>query len=88
MSSISIIDAKKQFGEILDRAVDGESFVITQDEKPLVQVLPVNSSAPRRDVKEVVAALLELQERIRERTKNEPTLTDEEVRSAIDEGRM
>jgi antitoxin (DNA-binding transcriptional repressor) of toxin-antitoxin stability system len=49
MHTIEIEEAEKQLSRLVDDAVNGESFVIARDGKPLVKVeaLPVAPSPPR-----------------------------------------
>jgi prevent-host-death family protein len=85
MSKVTAFEAKTRFGELLDRVARGEEVVITRHDKPVARLVP--EGAPRLDdVRRAVAGLRELQSRIRRRSK--ARLTDREVRSAIDEGRL
>ncbi len=40
MLTINIQEAQERFLELLKEAQDGEGFIITDDDKPLVKVLP------------------------------------------------
>jgi antitoxin (DNA-binding transcriptional repressor) of toxin-antitoxin stability system len=62
----------------------GDEVVITRHDKVVARLVP---EGPRRldEVRRAVSGLLELQERIRRRSKAK--VSDREVRSAIDEGR-
>jgi len=84
MSKVSAFEAKTRFGELLERVAKGEEVVITRHDKPVARLVP--EGEPRLDdVRRTVAGLLELQKRIRRRSK--ARLSDREVRSAIDHGR-
>lgn len=85
MAKVSAFEAKTRFGELLDRVIHGEEVIITRHDKPVARLIPEGS---RRldDVRRAVAGLQELQQRIRRRSKGK--LSDSEVRSAIDEGRL
>jgi prevent-host-death family protein len=85
MAKVSAFEAKTRFGELLDRVSHGEEIVITRHDKPVARLVP--EGAPRLDdVRRAVAGLRELQQRIRRRSKAK--LSDSDVRSAIDEGRL
>ena len=70
MSKVTAFEAKTRFGELLERVV--------------ARLVP---EGPQRldEVRRAVAGLLELQSRIRRRSRAK--LSDREVRSAIEEGR-
>lgn len=84
MSKVTAFEAKTRFGELLDRVSRGDEVVITRHDKVVARLVP---EGPRRldDVRRAVSGLLELQNRIRRRSKAK--LSDREVRSAIEEGR-
>jgi prevent-host-death family protein len=48
MSSHSVAEAKNQLSKLIDRALEGEPVVITRHGRPVVELKPVNSRAPRR----------------------------------------
>ena len=85
MARVSAFEAKTHFGKLLDRVSKGEEVVITRHDRPVARLVP---EGPQRldDVRRAVAGLRELQQRIRRRSK--AALSDREVRSAIDEGRL
>ena len=85
MASISAFDAKTRFGELLKRVARGEEIVITRHDKPVARIVPEDGFSGEQG-RRAVASLLELQQTIGRRTKEEP-LADAEVRSAIEEGR-
>lgn len=90
MSSVTAVDAKNQFSELLDRVAKGEEIVITRHEKPIARIIPEGRLMPQRspeEIQQAVEALFALQKSIDQRTGGE-RLTDEEIRSAIDEGRL
>lgn len=85
MAIVSACEAKTHFGELLERVSKGEEVVITRHDKPVARLVP--EGAQRLDeVRRTVAGLRELQQRIRRRSKAK--LSNREVRSAIDEGRL
>jgi prevent-host-death family protein len=84
MATVTAFEAKTRFGELLERVSRGEEVVITRHDKPVARLVP--EGAHRLDeVRRSVQGLLDLQERIRHRTKVK--LSDREVRAAIDKGR-
>jgi prevent-host-death family protein len=85
MATVTAFEAKTRFGELLDRVAKGEEVVITRHDKPVARLVPEGA---RRldDVRRTVAGLRELQQRIRRRSRVK--LSDRDVRSAIDEGRL
>lgn len=49
MNTVNIHEAKTHLSRLLDRAANGESFVIAKAGKPLVKVTPIDAPAePRR----------------------------------------
>ena len=85
MAKVSAFEAKTRFGELLDRVSRGEEVVITRHDRPVARLVP--EGAPRtEDVRRAVEGLRELQQRIRSRSK--ARLSDREVRSAIEQGRL
>lgn len=86
MTTVTALDAKTRFGELLDRVAAGEEVVITRHDKPVARILPENLNSGRR-VAGAVDALLRLREQIAGRSRGGMRLTQKEVRSAIEEGR-
>lgn len=87
MATVSAFDAKTRFGELLNRVARGEEVIITRHDKPIARIVP--EGAPRLDdVRRAVAGLRQLQQRILARTRGRSRLSDREVRSAIEEGRL
>ncbi|HEY7791038.1 MAG TPA: type II toxin-antitoxin system prevent-host-death family antitoxin [Vicinamibacterales bacterium] len=87
MAAISAFEAKTRFGELLDRVARGEEVVITRHDKPVARIIP--EGAPRlAEVRRSVQGLRDLQQRIAKRTRGTASLSDRDVRSAIDEGRL
>jgi prevent-host-death family protein len=85
VATVSAFEAKTRFGELLDRVAKGEEVIITRHDRPVARLVP--EGVQRLDeVRKAVAGLRELQQRIRRRSKAK--LTDREVRSAIDDGRL
>ncbi|HNU51057.1 MAG TPA: type II toxin-antitoxin system prevent-host-death family antitoxin [Verrucomicrobiota bacterium] len=86
MTTVSALDAKTRFGELLDRVVAGEEIVITRHDKPVARILPEGRRSLRQ-VGEAVDTLFRLRGRIASRTKGGRALTQGEIKSAIEEGR-
>jgi prevent-host-death family protein len=84
-AKISAFDAKSRFGELLDRVAKGEEVVITRHDKPIARIVPEGVER-KDDVRRAVAGLRDLQRRIARRSK--ARLSDREVRSAIEDGRL
>jgi prevent-host-death family protein len=85
MAKVSAFEAKTRFGELLDRVSKGEEVVITRHDKPVARMVP--EGVPRLDqVRRAVAGLRELQQQIRRRSR--ARLSDRQVRSAIERGRL
>lgn len=90
MTRLTAFEAKTRFGELLERVAAGEEVVITRHDKAVARVIP--EGRPRMsDVHRAVDELLALQQQIGARLKRKrgrTRLTDEDVRAAIDEGRL
>lgn len=84
MSKVTAFEAKTRFGELLERVSKGEEVVITRHDKVVARLVP---EGPQRldEVRRAVSGLLDLQRRIRRRSRAK--LSDRDVRSAIGEGR-
>lgn len=86
MSTVSAFEAKTRFGEILERVARGEEIVITRHDKPVARIVP--EGAPRSaQVERSAARLRELRGRIEARTRGRASLSDADVRRAIERGR-
>jgi len=84
MATVTAFDAKTRFGELLERVSKGEEVVITRHDKPVARLVPEGAHR-LNDVRRAVEGLRDLQQRIRRRSRG--TLTDRDVRSAIEAGR-
>ena len=85
MAKVSAFEAKTRFGELLNRVSQGEEVVITRHDKPVARLVPEGAQRVD-DVRRAVEGLRELQQRIGRRSAAK--LSNREVRSAIDEGRL
>ena len=84
MAKVTAFEAKTRFGELLERVSRGEEVVITRHDKPVARLMPEGAQR-LSEVQRSVQGLRDLQQRIRRRSK--VTLSNREVRAAIDEGR-
>ncbi len=85
MSKVTALQAKTRFGELLERVGRGEEIVITKHDKPVARIVPEGRPA-LQDVCKAVSELRALRRQIAKRPGFE-VITDEEVRSAVEEGR-
>jgi prevent-host-death family protein len=82
---VSAFEAKTRIGELLERVTRGEEIVITRHDKPVARIVPEGAQR-LEDVRRAVAGLRELQQRIALR-KGGVSLSNRELRSAVEEGR-
>ena len=86
MTTISAFEAKTHFGELLDHVAHGQEIVITRYDKPVARIVP-EGRHDNREVMAVVDGLVALQRRIAKRAGGRATLTDGDLREAIEAGR-
>jgi prevent-host-death family protein len=86
MITVTALEAKTRFGKLLDRVARGEEVVVTRHDKPVARMIPAEGRALSA-VRQGVAQLQQLQTQIRARTRGKASLSDDEVRTAIEEGR-
>jgi len=84
MATITALEAKTRFGELLERVAAGEEVIITRHDKAVARMVP-EGQARRHQVQDAVAGLRALRARIGRRDPG--PLDAKEVRSAIAEGR-
>lgn len=77
MRTIGAYEAKTHLPRLLDDVANGESITITKHGIPVARLVP--PEVQQRDVREVIAEMLEFQK--------EHTLGDITIRELIDEGR-
>jgi prevent-host-death family protein len=85
MSTVTALEAKTRFGELLDRVASGEEIVITRHDKPVARIVPEGGRSLEK-VRRAVQDLRALREEISRRKGFKP-LTDKEIRDSINEGR-
>jgi prevent-host-death family protein len=86
MESVTALEAKTRFGQLLERVAQGEEVIITRHEKPVARLVP---EGPRnlKSVRAAVAGLFELRRKISDGNEGKSKLTAAEVKSWIGEGR-
>ncbi len=85
MESVTALEAKTRFGQLLELVAQGEE-VITRHDKPVARLVPEG----RRDLESVRAAVavpFEFRQQISRRNQGKPKLTTAEVKAWISEGR-
>jgi prevent-host-death family protein len=87
MNTVTALEAKTRFGELLERVARGEEIVITRHDKPVARMLPEGGRS-LEEVRVGVSALKDLQQKILKRTQGKAQLSEADVKSAIDEGRL
>jgi prevent-host-death family protein len=86
MESVTALEAKTRFGQLLERVARGEEVVITRHEKPVARLVP-EGRRNLESVRAAVAGLFELRGKISARNRGKSKLTAAEVKSWIGEGR-
>lgn len=84
MSTVTALEAKTRFGELLDRVSRGEEVVITRHEKPVARIVP-EGRPDLRKIQNAVKGLRALRQELEHR--GFKPLTDKEIKEAINEGR-
>jgi prevent-host-death family protein len=84
--TVTALEAKTRFGKLLDRVARGEEVVVTRHDKPVARMVPAEGRQLGA-VRTAVVELRRLQARIRARARGRAPLSDDEVRSAIEEDR-
>jgi prevent-host-death family protein len=85
MSTVTALEAKTRFGELLDRVARGEEIVITRHDKAIARIVPEGGRSLDK-VRRAVEDLRALRQEIAQRKGFKP-LTDKEIKDAINEGR-
>lgn len=87
MNTVTALEAKTRFGELLERVARGEEIVITRHDKPVARMLPEGGRS-LEEVRMGVSALKDLQQKILKRTQGKAQLSEADVKSAIHGGRL
>ena len=85
-ASITALEAKTRFGQLLDRVARGEEVVVTRHDKPVARIVPVVRPA-REEVRAAVEGLRELRRAIAMRREDQPALTADDIKPLMEEGR-
>jgi len=85
MPTITALEAKTRFGELLNRVSRGEEIVITRHDKPVARIVPEGRPA-LSGVCQAVQDLHALRREMARRRGFKP-LTVREIKAAIEEGR-
>ena len=85
-ASVTALEAKTRFGQLLDRVARGEEVIVTRHDKPVARIVPAGRPA-REEVRAAVEGLRELRQAIAMRRGAQPALTDKDIKSLIEEGR-
>ncbi|HTC36821.1 MAG TPA: type II toxin-antitoxin system prevent-host-death family antitoxin [Bryobacteraceae bacterium] len=85
MSTVTALEAKTRFGELLDRVARGEEIVITRHDKPVARIVPEGRDSLEA-VRLAIQSMRENRKRMAQRKGFKP-LTDKEIRDAINAGR-
>ena len=86
MESVTALEAKTRFGQLLERVAQGEEVIITRHEKPVARLVP-EGRRNLESVRAAVAAVFKLRRQIFDRNQGKPKLTAAEVKAWIGEGR-
>ncbi|MCY4214037.1 MAG: type II toxin-antitoxin system prevent-host-death family antitoxin [Gammaproteobacteria bacterium] len=84
--SVTALEAKTRFGQLLDRVSRGEEVIVTRHDKPVARIVPAGRPA-REEVRAAVEGLRELRRTIAMRRGAQPALTDADIKSLIEQGR-
>jgi len=87
MSTVTASEAKTKFGELLDRVASGEEIVITHHDNPVARMVPEGRRSLEA-VRQAVAGLRELQQKIGAHCTGKPKLTWADFKSFVHEGRQ
>jgi prevent-host-death family protein len=85
MGTVTALEAKTRFGELLDRVARGEEIIITRHDKPVARIVPDGDNS-RESVRRAIQSIRETRRRMAQRKGFKP-ITDKEIRDAINEGR-
>lgn len=85
-ASVTALEAKTRFGQLLDRVSRGEEVVVTRHDKPVARIVPAGRPA-RQELRAAAEGLRELRRTIAMRRGDRPPLADDDIKSLIEEGR-
>jgi prevent-host-death family protein len=84
MGTVTALEAKTRFGELLERVAQGEEIVITRHDKPVARIVPEGRDL--EGVRRAVDNMRKLREEMAKRKGFKP-ITDKEIKDAINAGR-
>lgn len=85
MGTVTALEAKTRFGELLERVARGEEIVITRHDKPVARIIPEGDKS-LETVRRAIQSMRETRRRMAQRKGFKP-ITDKEIRDAINAGR-
>ena len=85
MATVTALEAKTRFGELLERVSRGEEIIITRHEKPVARMIP--EGRPALDQVRLAVEELRSLRQLMSGRRNARRVTDKEIRKAIQEGR-
>ena len=85
MRTVTALEAKTRFGELLERVARGEEIVITRHDKPVARMVPEGRRS-KDSVRRAAEDLHALRKEIAQRKGFKP-LTEKEIKDTINEGR-
>ena len=83
--TVTSVEARARFGELLDRVERGEEVVITRHDKPVARIVR-EGRPPLSQIQAAVREMRAIQAEMAKRPGFKP-ITDREIREAIAEGR-
>jgi prevent-host-death family protein len=86
MESVTALEAKTRFGQLLERVAQGEEVIITRHEKPVAHLVP-EGRRNLESVRAAVAGIFKLLQQIFDQNQGKPKLTAAEVKTWIGEER-
>ena len=86
MESVTALEAKTRFGQLLERVAQGEEVIITRHEKPVARLVP-EGRRNRETVRAAVAGIFELRQEISKGKLGKSAVSAAEVKAWIAEGR-
>ena len=85
-ASVTALEAKTRFGQLLDRVSRGEEVIVTRHDKPVARIVPAGRPA-REKVRAAAEGLRELRRAIAMRRGDQAALTADDIESLIEAGR-
>lgn len=86
MESVTALEAKTRFGQLLERVAQGEEVIITRHDKPVARLVR-EGRRNRETVRAAVAGIFALRQQISQGKPGKPAVSAAEVKAWIAEGR-